>query len=251
MLDKNLIQVKVIEATDTHGVYDIEPLERGYAQTLGNPLRRILLSSLAGAAVTGVKITGVKHEYSTIPGVQEDVLNIILNLKQLRVKMFTDEPQVLSVNVKKAGVVTANDLEVPSAVEILNKDLALATLVDSKSPFVMEITVEKGIGYVNLEDKRQEVGFIPVDANFSPVERVNFEVTSARVGQITDLDKLTLDIYTKAIHPTTALSQALELYVSLLTVVKDQVQPDSSDAPREEAEEAPKKKAKKTTTKKK
>lgn len=256
MLDPKLITVKVIEETDNFAQIDIEPLERGYAQTIGNALRRVLLSSLKGAAVTSVKINTVKHEYSTIPGVEEDVLNVVLNLKQLRLISHSDEKQTLYLNVKKAGEVRASDLEASADVEILNKDLIIATLADNKNPLNMEVTVETGIGYANIDNRREEIGLIPIDANFSPVERVNFSVGSARLGQVTDLDKLTFEIYTKSIKPSEALNQALGLFADMLTMVKSQLngQEDVVEAveekPEEEAVEEKKPKAKKSTKKK-
>lgn len=243
MLDQNLIKVKVLEETEFFGKYEMEPLERGYAQTLGNSLRRVLLSSLKGAAITSVKMNGVKHEYATIPGVEEDVLSIILNLKQLKLKSYSDEKQVIYLNVKKKGEVTAADIETSADVEILNPDLVIATLADAKNALAIEMTVETGVGYMDTDNNRVEVGLIPVDADFSPVERVNFYTGSARLGQITDLDKLTIEIFTKAIAPSKALHDALEIYANILQVIEGQV-----IVPEEEVIEV---KAKKTVAKKK
>ncbi len=251
MLDPNVTQVKVVEETENFGRFEIEPLERGYGQTVGNTLRRVLLSSLSGAAVSSVKINGAKHEYTTLAGVEEDLLNIVLNLKELRIRSFTSEKQTIYLNIKKAGEVKAVDLETGSDLEILNPELVIATLADSKNPLSMEITVETGVGYNTMEDRRQEIGLIPVDANFSPVERVNFEVGSARLGQVTDLDKLTIEIYTKTIKPSEALAQALDLYVVKLQEIRSQVQVEALVAVEEKAPKAVKKiAAKKTTTKK-
>lgn len=244
MLDTNLTKVKVIESTPNHGIFEIEPLERGYAQTIGNSLRRVLLSSLPGAAVTAVKINGVKHEYATVPGVEEDVLNIILNIKLLRLKSFSDERQTVYLNVKKTGEVKASDLEVPATVEILNPELVLATVTDAKEAFVMELSVERGVGYLNTpadENARGEISLIPVDANFSPIERVNFEVTSARVGQVTDLDKLTIEIYTRSIDPSVALHEALDLYTRVLKTIEDQIVVEEVEKPLEKKAKTTKK----------
>ncbi len=178
--------------------YVMEPLERGFGTTLGNSLRRILMSGLPGVAVTSVKIDGVLHEFSTIPGVHEDVTNIVLNLKGLCAKMFTEEPKKLIVNAKGPCEVTAKDIEHDSEVEIINEDMHIATL-DANATLFMEITLEKGRGYV-LADKNKTpnmpIGVVPMDSLFTPVTKVNFSVENTRVGQITDFDKLTLDVST-------------------------------------------------------
>lgn len=220
MLDTTLINVKKVEETPFYGKFEIEPLDRGYGQTLGNALRRVLLSSLPGAAVTFVKVGDAKHEYATVNGVEEDVMNIILNLKGLKLKMHGDEKEILTISAKKAGEITAADINTTSNVEILNPELHIATLSDSKSPFTMELTVEKGTGYNSNEVDRTELGLIPVDADFSPVERVNFSVTSARLGQVTDLDKLTVEVFTKSITPSEAMSEALDTIEKVVTSVK-------------------------------
>ncbi len=181
-----------------NAVFVMEPLERGFGTTLGNSLRRILMSSLPGVAVTSVKIDGVLHEFSTIEGVHEDVTNIVLNLKGLRAKLFTDEPKKLTVNAKGPGKVTAKDIEHDSEVEIINDDMHIATL-DKNASLFMEITMEKGRGYV-LADKNKTpnmpIGVIPMDSLFTPVTKVNFSVENTRVGQITDFDKLIIDVTT-------------------------------------------------------
>lgn len=178
--------------------YVMEPLERGFGTTLGNSLRRILMSGLPGVAVTSVKIDGVLHEFSTIPGVHEDVTNIVLNLKGLCAKMFTEESKKLIVNAKGPCEVKAKDIEHDSEVEIINEDMHIATL-DKDATLFMEITLEKGRGYV-LADKNKTpnmpIGVIPMDSLFTPVTKVNFSVENTRVGQITDFDKLTLDVCT-------------------------------------------------------
>ena len=181
-----------------HAVYVMEPLERGFGTTLGNSLRRILMSGLPGAAVTSVKIDGVLHEFSTIEGVHEDVTNIVLNLKGLCAKMYTDEPKKLIVNAKGPGVVKAADIEHDSEVEIVNEDLVIATL-DKDANLYMEITLEKGRSYVLAEKNKtpnMPIGVIPMDSLFTPVTKVNFSVENTRVGQITDFDKLTLNVTT-------------------------------------------------------
>ena len=182
---------------DTYGKFTIEPLERGYGTTLGNSLRRILLSSLPGAAVTAIKIDGVLHELSTIPGVREDVTAIVLNVKQIRFKVHGDTPKTLYIDMKGSKEVTAGDIKTDADVEILNSDLHIATLDGAK--FYMELTVDKGRGYVSAERNKaagQPLGMIPVDSIYTPVTRVNFAVENTRVGNITDFDKLTVEVWT-------------------------------------------------------
>jgi len=183
---------------DTYGHFVVEPLERGYGITLGNSLRRILLSSLPGAAVTSVKIEGILHEFSTIPHVLEDTPEIILNLKDLRMKIHSYEPQVLIVDAQGQGEVRAGDISVPAEVEILNPELVIATLEEGGKLY-MEITVSVGRGYVPAERNKfpnQPIGVIPVDSIFTPIRKVNFNVEDTRVGQVTDFDRLALDIWT-------------------------------------------------------
>ncbi|MDO9535421.1 MAG: DNA-directed RNA polymerase subunit alpha [Bacillota bacterium] len=183
---------------DEYGRFVVEPLERGYGITLGNSLRRILLSSLPGAAVTSVKIEGVLHEFSTIPHVVEDTPEVLLNLKSLRIKIHSNEPQVLIIDAEGAGEITAGDIKAPAEVEILNPDLVIATL-EEEGKLYMEISVNIGRGYVSAERNKipnQPIGVIPVDSIFTPIKKVNFNVEDTRVGQITDYDKLTLDVWT-------------------------------------------------------
>jgi len=201
--------------TESYGCFSIEPFERGYAHTIGNSLRRVLLSSLEGTAVTGIRIEGVSHEYATIPGVIEDVTNIILNIKQLLVKMDTDEPQVIKL-VSKPGArsVAGADIECGSDVEVVNKDLHIATLSEDGS-ISIEMDVHKGRGYVTAdENKRGEdrTGFIPIDSIFSPVLRVQYKSEDTRVGQVTNYNKLTLEIWTDStIGPEIALVEASKI----------------------------------------
>lgn len=202
------------ENDNYYGKFVVEPLERGYGVTLGNSLRRILLSSLPGAAVTSVKIEGVLHEFSTIPGVREDVTDIILNLKGLAVKIYGDQEKVLRIEAENGGIVTAADIIADSDVEILNPELKIATLSDNSRLF-MEITVSKGRGYVSADkNKKPEhvIGVIPVDSSFTPVRRVKYEVENTRVGQVTDYDKLTLEVWTDgSIKPEEATSLSAKI----------------------------------------
>lgn len=194
---------------DSYGKFEVEPLERGYGTTLGNSLRRILLSSLPGAAVTSIQIEGVLHEFSTVPGVVEDVTDIILNLKSLALKMDADEPQIIRIEAEGPGQVKAGDIKINSDVEILNPDLHIATL-DSGGKLYIEMIAERGRGYVSADKNKKEedcIGVIPIDAIFSPVKKVNFQVVDTRVGQRTDFDKLILEVWTDgSITPDEAIS---------------------------------------------
>ncbi|MEA5002554.1 MAG: DNA-directed RNA polymerase subunit alpha [Christensenella sp.] len=199
-----------------YGKFVMEPLERGFGTTLGNSLRRILLSSLPGVAVTSVKIDGVLHEFSTIEGVHEDVTNIVLNLKGLCAKMYTDEPKKLIINAKGPKEVTAADIETDSEVEIINPDLHIAT-IDKTANLYMEIMIARGRGYV-LADKNKEanmpIGEIPIDSLFTPVTKVNFAVENTRVGQITDFDKLTIEVWTNG---STNADEAISLAAKIMS----------------------------------
>ncbi len=200
--------------SDTFGRFTIEPFERGFGTTIGNSLRRVLLSSLEGAAVTQVRIAGAEHEFTTLPGVMEDVTDIILNVKNLVVKLDADEPKTMRLAATGPGEVTADLIEADTAITIANKELVICTLSDEVD-FEMELTVEKGRGYVPGHDRakmardEQEIGIIPVDSIFSPVQRVRYKVEETRVGQKTDYDKLTMEIWTDGtVTPEMALVEA-------------------------------------------
>lgn len=230
-IEKPRVEIVEMSSDKTYGKFVVEPLERGYGITLGNSLRRVLLSSLPGAAVTSVKIDGVLHEFSTIPGVREDVVEIVLNLKSLRVKLNGDEPKLVRIEVQGEGEVKAENIIHDGDVEILNPDLHIATLEPDGKLF-MEITLAKGRGYVPAEKNKepgQPIGIIPVDSIFSPVNKVNYRVENTRVGQVTDFDKLTLEVWTDgSIAPDEAvslgskiLSEHLNLFITLTDQVKD------------------------------
>ncbi|MCR4443136.1 MAG: DNA-directed RNA polymerase subunit alpha [Peptococcaceae bacterium] len=230
-IEKPRIECVETNETKTYAKFVVEPLERGYGITLGNSLRRVLLSSLPGAAVTSVKIDGVLHEFSTIPGVVEDVTDIILNLKLLALKVYADEPQVIRIDAQGPGTVLAQDIQRGSQVEIFNPDLHIATL-ESGARLSMEINIERGRGYRPAEKNKKEdhvIGIIPVDSIFSPVRKVNYTVTETRVGQITDYDRLTLEIWTNGcIAPDEAVSLSakilhdhLKLFISLTDRIGD------------------------------
>lgn len=231
-IEKPKIEFMELNDEGTYGKFIVEPLERGYGITLGNSLRRILLSSLPGVAVTSVKIENVLHEFSTIPGVAEDVTEIILNLKKLSAKIHSDEPtKLVRIEIEGEGEITAGDIIGDADVEILNPDLHIATL-SKNGTFNMEITLSKGRGYVPAEKNKepgQPIGIIPVDSIYTPVTKVNYYVENTRVGQVTDYDKLTLEIWTNgSIKPDEAaslgakiLNEHLNLFINLTEHVSD------------------------------
>jgi DNA-directed RNA polymerase subunit alpha len=205
--------------TPTHARFHVEPLERGFGITIGNSLRRVLLSSLQGAAITAVRIKGVLHEFSTLPGVREDVTDIILNIKEILVKLHSDGPEILRLKTNKARVVKASDIQPNPNVEILNPNHPIATLSED-GELEIEMVVKRGRGYVPAERSREEgesIGTIPIDAIFSPIRKVNYVVTHARVGQITDYDRLTLEVWTNgSLTPADAVGYAAK-------IIKDQI----------------------------
>jgi len=207
------------------GVLTVEPCTQGYGTTLGNALRRVLLSSLAGAAVTAVKIKGAEHEFSTLPNVKEDVLEIILNLKSLRLKLFSEEPIKLTLTVKGEKEVTAKDFAKDAQVEVVNPELHIATLTDPSASFEMEITVAPGRGYRATEERgkdKAELGTIAIDSLFSPVLSVSYKVEATRVGDRTDYDKLILRIETDGtLDPLDAVNQSVTILMDYANVLKD------------------------------
>ena len=215
--EKPNIEVVEISEDNKYGRFTLEPLERGYGTTLGNSLRRIMLSSLPGAAVSQVKIAGVLHEFTTIPGVKEDVTEIVMNIKELAIRnnSQTNEPKIAYIDFSGEGVVTAGDIHVDQDVEIMNPDLVIATLDSSDSKLYMELTITKGRGYVDAEKNTVDnsaVGVIPIDSIYTPVERVNIQIENTRVGQITDYDKLTIEVFTNgALAPDEAISLAAKV----------------------------------------
>ncbi|MFI3200492.1 MAG: DNA-directed RNA polymerase subunit alpha [Eubacteriales bacterium] len=226
--EKPNIEVSEISEDKKYGKFVVEPLERGYGITLGNSLRRIMLSSLPGAAVSRVKIEGVLHEFSSIPGVKEDVTEIIMNLKSLAIKnsSSTNEDKIAFVEFEGEGIVRASDIQVDSEIEILNPDQVIATLSGGKkTKLYMELTITKGRGYASADKNKGDdlpIGVIAVDSIFTPVERVNLIVENTRVGQITDFDKLTLDVYTKGtLEPAEAVSLAAKVLSEHLNLFVD------------------------------
>jgi DNA-directed RNA polymerase subunit alpha len=225
MLDFQIPRITSESVEQNRGTFTIEPLDRGFGYTFGNSLRRVLLSSLAGAAVTSVRIEGVAHEFSTIEGVKEDVTDIVLNLKGVVCRMHSDASEVEApLVVTGPGDITAKDIDLPAGVEILNPDLHVATL-EKKTKLELYMTIGRGRGYRPAEENKssdQPIGVIPIDSIFSPVRRVAYAVEQARVGQKTDFDKLTLDIETDgSIDPQAALREAAELLISQLAIFTD------------------------------
>ena len=225
--EKPRIEIAEISEDNRYGRFVVEPLERGYGTTLGNSLRRIMLSSLPGSAVSYVKIKGVLHEFSSIPGVKEDVTEIIMNIKELAIKnnSSSNEPKQAYIEYIGEGVVTAADIHVDSDIEILNPDLVIATLSGPEARFDMELTITKGRGYVGSDKNKKEdtsIDVIAVDSIYTPVERVNLTVENTRVGQITDYDKLTLDVYTNGtLAPDEAVSLAAKVLSEHLSLFID------------------------------
>jgi len=223
-IEKPRIECEGISDNDTYGKFIIEPLERGYGITLGNSLRRILLSSLPGVAVTSIKIDGVLHEFSTITGVVEDVTEVILNIKGLSLKMHSDGPKVIYIDAEGEGPVTAADIKADSDVEIMNPDLHIVTL-NGDSRFYMEMNISKDRGYVSADKNKQAgqpIGIIPVDSIYTPVKKVNYIVENTRVGQITDYDKLTMEVWTNGtIKPDEAISLGAKILNEHLNLFVD------------------------------
>lgn len=223
-IEKPKMAIAEISEDGRYGKFYWEPLERGYGITLGNSLRRVLLSSLPGAAVTAVKIDGVLHEFSTVPGVKEDVTDIILNIKGLCLKMYTDEPKIIRIDATGEQVVTAADIIADSDIEILNPELVIATL-DKDGHLGMEIYVQTGVGYVPSDKNKQSdqpIGVIPVDSIYSPITRVKFGVTDTRVGNVTNYDKLTIEVWTDgSVTPGDAVSKAASILIGYLRLFQD------------------------------
>jgi DNA-directed RNA polymerase subunit alpha len=218
-------RISTEKVDDNRGTFTVEPLDKGFGYTFGNSLRRVLLSSLGGAAITSVRIEGVAHEFSTVPGVKEDVTDIVLNLKEIVVRMHTDADEVEAPLVATGpGEVKAKDIDLPSGVEILNPNASIATL-EKKTKLEMYLTIGRGRGYSPAEDNKAEeapIGVVPIDSIFSPIRRASYSVDSARVGQRTDFDKLTLDLETDgSVEPAGALREASEILIKSLAIFTD------------------------------
>lgn len=220
-MNQPIFQIKNEEVADNYGRFSIEPLEKGYGHTLGNALRRVLLSSLPGAAVTRVSVSGLKHQFGTIKGVKEDGVDLLLNIKKLRVEYDGEKPVKLTLSAKGAGEVLAKNIKCPTGVKIANLDLLIATLSDSKSKLDVQMEVQSGVGYKEAEDEEDtSVGQISIDSDFSPVKRVNLKVEEARVGRFTNYDKLTLEVWTDGtIEPEEALKKSAQILSLYLTQI--------------------------------
>lgn len=217
--------VKVDDHSATSATFTVEPLHTGYGMTLGNSLRRVLLASIAGAGVTGFQVEGASHEFTTLPGIKEDIVAITLNLKGVRFRIFASEPQVVRIVKKGKGVVTAKDIQTTADVEVVNPDQVIATIDDAKGALVMDIAVETGRGYRPVDESaaRKSSDFIAVDTIFSPVLRVRYKVENTRVGQMTDLDKLLLTVDTDgSITPRDAFEEAAAILVNQYTALAGQ-----------------------------
>ena len=229
MFDFERPNIEVVEISEDkkYGKFVVEPLERGYGITLGNSLRRIMLSSLPGAAVTHVKIEGVQHEFSSIPGVKEDVTEIIMNIKSLAIKNHSESNEVKTaiIDFSGEGVVKASDIQVDSDIEIMNPDITIATLCGKDAKLFMELSINKGRGYISADKNKHDdlpIGVLAVDSIYTPVERVNMTVENTRVGQVTDYDKLTLDVYTNGtLVPDEAVSLAAKVLSEHLSLFID------------------------------
>ena len=246
-------KIKVVSKEGNKAVFEISPLMPGYGATIANPLRRILLSSMTGAAVTSIKIKGVDHEFSTIPGVLEDVIEIILNVKKLRFKVHGDGPVKLTVEAKGEKNVIGKDITLTSDIELINGDQHIATLTDKKIAFSMELEVEKGVGYVPVEQQRKEklpIGVIAIDAIFSPVKMVNFSIEEMRVGQRIDYNKVVMEIETDgSIEPEQTLKNAAEIIADHFKIIAEIDIPEAKEvkvakSPKAKKEPKTKKKSK-------
>lgn len=225
---------RIVSEEEFKGTYEIDNLYPGYGHTLGNSLRRIILSSLPGAAIISVKIDGVPHEFSTINGVKEDVINILLNLKKVRIQMLTDESQIISIEVKGQKTVTANDIKAPTQVKILNPEQYITEITDKKAELLIEMTVERGMGYVSKETLQKDkvgIGVIALDAIFTPIRRVNYEVENMRVGDRTDFNRLRIVIETDGtITAHNALEKSIEIMINQLKAIvgfkEEEIEPE-------------------------
>ncbi len=243
-------QLKVVSREGNKAVFEILPLLPGYGPTIANPLRRVLLSSLTGAAITSIKIKGVEHEFSTIPGILEDTIEIILNVKKLRFKLHGDGPVKVTLDASGEKQLTGKDIKLTSDVELINDDQHIATLTEKKSSFNLELEIEKGIGYVSVEQRRKDklpIGVIAIDAIFSPVKMVNFSIEDIRVGERIDYNKVVMEVETDgSIQPEKAMKDAAEILVDHFKVVSEIQIPEAK-----EPKPAKKKDAKEPKTKKK
>jgi len=247
-------QIKVVSRENNRATFEISPLLPGYGPTIANPLRRVLLSSLEGAAVTSIKIKGVDHEFSTVSGILEDVMEVILNIKKVRFKLHGDGPVKVTIDVKGEKEVKASDIKLTSDVEVINEDEHIATITDKKTELSIEMDIEKGIGYVPVEQRQKEklaIGVIAVDAIFSPVKMVNFAIENVRVGQRIDYNKILITVETDgSVSPETAMKKASEILVDHFKLVTESIE-EKEPEQKKKKEKAEKPVKTKTTAKKK
>ena len=224
MIEIEKPRIERVESGESYGKFVVEPLEHGFGQTLGNSLRRVLLSSLPGVAVSSIRIEGIQHEFSAVTGVKEDVAEIILNLKELSAKLYCDGPKTVSINVKGPCELTAAALEVDDQIEVINRDLHIATL-NEDADLIMHLTLEKGRGYVSADKNKNPnmpIGVIPTDSIFTPIRKVSYSVEDTRVGQVTDYDKLTIEVWTNgSILPKEALASAAQILTNNMKLFID------------------------------
>ncbi len=247
-------QIKVVSREGNRATFEIAPLLPGYGPTIANPLRRVLLSSLEGAAVTSIKIKGVDHEFSSISGVLEDLIEIILNVKRIRFRLYSEGPIKVTLQVKGEKTVTAADIKLTSDIEVINEDQHIATITDKKTELEIELEIEKGVGYVPVEQRQKEklaIGVIAVDAIFSPVKIVNFTIENTRVGQRIDYNKVLIEVETDgSVSPETAMKRSAEILVNHFKLVGDSLEEKEPETKKGKAEsktkeEKPAKKPKK------
>jgi len=223
-------QIKVVSREGNKGIFEISPLMPGYGATIANPLRRVLLSSLEGAAITSIKIKGVDHEFSSLPGILEDIIEVIQNVKKIRFKLYGEGPVKLTLQVKGEKEVKAGDIKLTSDIELMNEDQHIVTLTDKKAEFVMELDIEKGVGYVPVEQRQKEklaIGVISVDAIFSPIKMVNFKVENTRVGQKIDYNKITMEVETDgSIQPEEAIKKASKILIDHFKLISEVMVPE-------------------------
>jgi len=235
------LRPKIIEKKNNRAIFEIEALYPGYGVSIGNTLRRVLLSSLSGAAITQVKIKGVQHEFSTLPGVLEDVINILLNLKQLRFKFFAEESQKATLKIKGEKIVKGSDFRLPSQVELVNKDFPIATLTTKSAELEMEIQIEKGLGYEPVERRKKEklpIGVIALDSIFTPIKKVSYQIENMRVGERTDFDRLRFEVETDGtITPEEAFYRASEILVKHFSLFSESFKPSFAKAAEGKKEE--------------
>jgi len=246
--------IKTKKKSDNCAIFEIESLYPGYGITVGNAIRRVLLSSLTGAAVTEVKIKNAPHEFSTMEGVKEDVLHILMNLKQLRFKVFSDGIETATLKIKGEKDVTGNDFEYSSNVKLANKDLHIATITDKNTELEIELKIEKGVGYVfqDKDDNKKSVGVIGLDAAFTPIKKANYVVENMRVGDRTDFDKISLEVETDGtVSPEEALNETLDILLSHFNFLSGEIKGEVEKIKAEETAETEEKPKKKTVAKKK